>query len=91
MNCEKNFFEKFYKSRGRGERRTQIQILESNHELPKKIFFFEKFSKSRGGRGEVRTQSQILESNHELPKKNFFRKNFLSPEGGASVELKFKS
>ena len=40
---------KFSMSRGGGvEGRTQIQILESIHELQKKI---EKFSKSRGGGG----------------------------------------
>ena len=48
--------------------RTQIQIMESNHELQKKKKM-EEFSKSRGGRGEGRTQILILESNHELPKK----------------------
>ena len=38
---------------------TQIQILKSNHELQKPFFFFEKFSKSRGGEeDERRTCSQ---------------------------------
>ena len=53
MTCKKKM-EEFSKSRGgRGEGRTQIQIRESNHELPKKIIL-KKFSKSRGGRVELK-------------------------------------
>ena len=61
--------------------KTQIQIIGSKDELPKKKKKIEKFSKSREGRvRKGRTQIQILEPNHELPKK-FFLKNFLSPKG----------
>ena len=52
--------------------KTQIQIIGSKDELPKKKKKIEKFSKSREGRvRKGRTQIQILEPNHELPKKNF--------------------
>ena len=72
MNCEKKIFEKFYKSRGV---RVELKFKSYSQIMNRKnIFFFEKFSKSRGGGGEGRTQIQILELNHELPKKNWKKK-----------------